>query len=53
MITVETQEVGTGKWFPIIRYAPAALEQMEHAKEKVELLQHIGLFARITEEVDA
>lgn len=44
MIYLETQEAGTGKWFPIVIYYGTPQEE---AEEKAETLQLLGLYARI------
>ena len=48
MINLETQEVGTGKWFPITSYMPGTDEQMVEAKQAAEILHRMfGLYARV------
>ena len=49
MINLETQEAGTGKWFPIIIYTPGTEQQMVEAKEAASSLRwRFGLYARVT-----
>ena len=49
MINLETQEAGTGKWFPIIIYTPGTEQQMAEAKSAAKTLRHeLGLYARVT-----
>ena len=48
MINLETQEAGTGKWFPIIIYTPGTEQQMVDAKDAAESLHRVfGLYARV------
>lgn len=50
MIALETQEVGTGRWFPIIQYLPGTDSQREEAAGHAELLRKIlGLYVRVVE----
>ena len=49
MINLETQEAGTGKWFPIIIYTPGTESQMADAiKASQSLRAMFGLYARVT-----
>ena len=49
MINLETQEVGTGKWFPIISYMPGTWQQLAEAKSAAKTLRDVfGLHARLT-----
>ena len=49
MIQLETQEVGTGKWFPIIAYTPGTIKQRESAEGTAEMLHTMfGLYAIVT-----
>ena len=48
MLTLETQEAGTGKWFPIVIYTPGDASQQEAAKTLALTLAHFGLLARVT-----
>ena len=48
MINLETQEAGTGKWFPIIIYTPGTEQQMVDAKQAAEALRGgFGLITRV------
>jgi len=48
MINLETQEAGTGKWFPIIIYTPGTEQQMAEAKSFAKTLRDVcGLYARV------
>ena len=48
MINLETQEAGTGKWFPIKIYTPGTEEQMVDAKQAAESLRvGFGLITRV------
>ena len=52
MLTLETQEAGTGKWFPIVHYSPGTVEQREQADGYAELLHKVvGLYTRVTGEI--
>jgi hypothetical protein len=53
MLALETQEAGTGKWFPVTIYTPGTESQHRYASEKSEALQFLGFYARITGEVTA
>lgn len=48
MDAVETQEAGTGKWFPVIAFIPGDETQYAAAKEMAGTLEAIGLYARVT-----
>jgi len=48
MIQVETQEVDTGKWFPIVQYTPGNEIQRRRAKSLALALVSQGLLARVT-----
>ena len=49
MINLETQEVETGKWFPIISYIPGTWQQLAGAKSTAKTLRDVlGLQARLT-----
>ena len=49
MINLETQEAGTGKWFPIIIYTPGTWQQLAAAKSAAKTLRDVfGLHARLT-----
>ena len=48
MINLETQEAGTGKWFPIIIYTPGTEQQMVDAKQAAISLRVVyGLITRV------
>ena len=52
MLTLETQEVGTGKWFPIVWYVPGTVEQREQAVDHGNLMHKVvGLYTRVTGEI--
>ena len=54
MIKLETQEAGTGKWFPVVIYQPGTEGQRTEAKSYAAALNTLGLFSRIAEdETDA
>lgn len=46
--TVVTEEVGTGKWFPIVEYTPGTATQHADALELANALRAMGLHAHIT-----
>ena len=49
MLALETQEAGTGKWFPIIQYSPGTEAQRKEADAHGELLRKaLGLYVRVT-----
>jgi hypothetical protein len=48
MIALETQEAGTGKWFPVTIYSHGNKSQSEDAENRANALRAIGLYARVT-----
>ena len=49
MIQLETQEVGTGRWFPIVSYVPGTDGQRQEAERTAHALRDVfGLYATVT-----
>lgn len=47
MITLETQEAGTGKWFAVVQYVPGTEAQQEQARRLAGTLNALGLYASV------
>jgi len=52
-ISVNTQEAGTGKWFPVVIYTPGDDSQWARACELRDTLHDLGLIAVATSNSDA
>ena len=48
MIQLETQEAGTGEWFPVIIYQPGTEGQRAEAVNHADAFRSLGLYSRIT-----
>jgi len=48
-VQLETQEAGTGTWFPVVIYSHGNERQRDDAAQMADTLRAIGLHARITE----
>lgn len=51
---LETQEAGTGKWFPIIIYSPDNEAQRGRAEDQADLFRRVaGLYVRLAPYVES
>lgn len=48
MITLWTQELGTGKWVKLQAWIPGTFSQKADAREKAEVLRALGFYAKLT-----